>query len=155
MTKTGNQTLLIIVFIILLVISVLVVATVYYLKQESNPVPQPQQTAIPRAFDTPTSTHQTTLNANDITVANEGAVTIPESIQHCQKDDECAVVSDHCGGCSCGEAINKKYVSDYNSITRTLCRELEMVLACDMMCEKPAVACVRGLCRFSKSQENR
>lgn len=86
--------------------------------------------------------------ASDITLLPEGDIVIPSSYKPCSVDSDCIFVTEHCGYCTCGTAINnnfdKKYKNQFDSLcTGYLGRE------CDLLCGVSTAKCVEGLCQVS------
>lgn len=75
-------------------------------------------------------------------------IPILEEERACQKDADCVAVSDHCGACSCGDALNETMRSQYEERYRSYCAQFDALPMCDMDCPSKKPSCQDGQCRL-------
>lgn len=71
---------------------------------------------------------------------------VPDNDRHCQNDSDCASIPTHCGGCTCGTAIDRRWEGHYQEALRFLCEGKEGPV-CDMHCPQQLPRCIDGRCQ--------
>jgi hypothetical protein len=75
----------------------------------------------------------------------DGSIEISESHRVCEVDNDCAAIQLHCGGCDCGHAVNRAYLSLYQSKREAHCKNYSGPW-CDMYCGEAKLVCVNKRC---------
>jgi len=74
---------------------------------------------------------------------------LKEEFFQCADDSECERIFTHCGGCGCGIAINKEFVSRANEISQLRCANYDGPL-CDAICPPDTIECVNNRCTVNQ-----
>ena len=74
-------------------------------------------------------------------------VRVPDNDRACQDDGDCVIVSDHCGGCTCGTAVNRRWQAHYEDAIRRVCAGHQGPV-CDRHCPQQAARCVTARCEL-------
>ena len=77
----------------------------------------------------------------------EGRLLVPDVDRSCHVDGDCAHLSTHCGGCSCGSAINRAWLPHYEEAGRVLCEGYDGPV-CDIHCPQQVPHCVASHCEL-------
>ncbi len=72
---------------------------------------------------------------------------LPEE-QICELNEDCVVMPTHCGDCSCGAPINKKFYEQYQAKHTAQCKDYHGAY-CDFYCSTPIAACINQKCTLT------
>lgn len=71
--------------------------------------------------------------------------TIPQKYQICENDSDCTTVMNRCGGCACGEPINKKHSEMAIQEVESYCTKNDGPV-CTVLCLPTTIECRNNQC---------
>ncbi len=80
-----------------------------------------------------------------ISVSEEGDITISSLYKKCSVDSDCVFVAAHCGYCTCGDVLNKKFQKGYEKKFDSLCRNYAG-RQCEIFCPESEARCLDNVC---------
>ncbi|MBI2093768.1 MAG: hypothetical protein HYT88_03485 [Candidatus Omnitrophica bacterium] len=70
---------------------------------------------------------------------------VPDNDRFCRDDSDCVFLPTHCGGCTCGTAIHRRWEVHYQDAFHVAC-DSRLGPVCDMHCPEQVPRCIEGRC---------